>query len=114
MPVERFKDTYRTYFAKKMLTYLEASRQRRHVYDLGIENFRVLTVTTHAARIEHMLRALREMTDGRGSNLFLFADQAALARSNPLDFAWLSGKGHQFGWALRTRGCAGAMRANSV
>jgi hypothetical protein len=93
MPVERYKNTYRTYFAKKMATYYEASRQRRHVYELGIENFRVLTVTTNQARIENMLYALDEITVGKGSNLFLFVDQATLARSNPLDVNWVSGKG---------------------
>ncbi len=36
MPVERYKNVNRTYFAKKMLTYLEANRQERHVHDLGL------------------------------------------------------------------------------
>jgi hypothetical protein len=43
MPVERYKNLNGTYFAKKMLTYYEANRQQRHVHDLGIGNFRVLT-----------------------------------------------------------------------
>ena len=93
MPIERFKNMHRTYFAKKMLTYYEANRQQRHVYDLGIENFRVLTVTTDRARIEKMLEALSTITDGKGSNIFLFADQTALSASNPLDVEWVSGKG---------------------
>ena len=45
-----------------MLTYYEANRQQRHVYDLGIENFRVLTVTTDKPRIEKMLAALNVIT----------------------------------------------------
>jgi hypothetical protein len=93
MPVERYRNTYRTYFSKKMLTYYEASRQQRHVFELGIENFRVLTVTTDNARIEKMQAALRVITEGRGSNIFLFANQAALAATNPLDVNWISGKG---------------------
>jgi Replication-relaxation len=52
MPVERYKNAQRTYFAKKMLTYYEANRQRRHIHDLGIEIFRVLTVTTTSERVE--------------------------------------------------------------
>ena len=95
MPVERYRNMHRTYFSKKMLTYYEASRQQRHVYDLGIENFRVLTVTTDRARIENMLTALNAITEGRGSNLFLFVDQAELAASNPLDVAWTTGKGER-------------------
>jgi hypothetical protein len=93
MPVERYKNVNRTYFAKKMLTYYEANRQDRHVHDLGLRNFRVLTVTTTPARVEKMLSALRTITDGRGSNIFLFTDRMALAASNPLELKWLSGKG---------------------
>ena len=92
MPVERYRNTYRTYFAKKMMTYYEASRQQRHVFDLGIENFRVLTITTDNSRIEKMLEALDVITGGRGSNIFLFAEQAALSASNPLEVQWMSGK----------------------
>ena len=73
-------------------TYYEANRQQRHVHDLGIENFRVLTVTTSPTRVEKMLTALDAITNGKGSNIFLFADQGALAASNPLELEWVSGK----------------------
>jgi hypothetical protein len=92
MPVERYRNTQRTYFAKKMLTYYEANRQRRHLHDLGIENFRVLTVTTAPERIQRMQSALYGITERRGSNMFLFIDHAALAASNPLDASWVTGK----------------------
>jgi DNA-binding MarR family transcriptional regulator len=92
MPVERYKNTVRTYFSKKMLTYYEANRQQRHVHDLGLKNFRVLTVTTTKERVERMLAALDAITEGRGSNMFLFADQATLTAGNPLDLEWVSGK----------------------
>jgi hypothetical protein len=93
MPVERYRNTYRTYFAKKIATYYEANRQERHVHELGISNFRVLTVTTDRARIDKMLSALQVVTAGKGSGLFLFADQATLAASNPLEMEWTTGKG---------------------
>jgi hypothetical protein len=93
MPVERYKNLNGTYFAKKMLTYYEANRQQRHVHDLGIGNFRVLAVTTTAQRIERMLAALKGITYGKGSNMFLFTDETKLAASNPLDVGWVSGKG---------------------
>jgi hypothetical protein len=48
MPIERYNNLHRTYFAKKILTYYEAGRQQRYVHDLGIRNFRVATVTTTA------------------------------------------------------------------
>lgn len=92
MPVERYANASRTYFAKKMLAYYEANRQRRHVHDLGIENFRVLTVTTDRERIERMLAALDTITEGRGSNMFLFTDRASVTAGNPLDLEWVSGK----------------------
>jgi hypothetical protein len=92
MPIERYRNAQRTYFAKKMLTYYEANRQRRHVHDLGMENFRVLTVTTSRERVERMLSALDTITEGRGSNMFLFADQGTLASADPLDLDWVSGK----------------------
>ena len=95
MPIERFKNTQRTYFAKKMLTYYQANRQQRHVHDLGIDNFRVLTLTTDAHRIELMLIALNKITEGRGSNMFLFADQSRFSRSNPLKVDWVSGRGER-------------------
>lgn len=94
MPIERYRNTQRTYFSKKMLTYYEANRQQRHVHDLGIENFRVLTVTTDQRRVENMLSSLNAITDGKGSNMFLFVDQATLAGSNPFAVRWMSGKGH--------------------
>jgi hypothetical protein len=93
MPVERSHDLYRTYYAKKMLTYFEAHRQQRYLHDLGINAVRVATVTTTPARVEQMLDALTRITDGRGSSMFLFMDERTLAASNPLDVEWLSGKG---------------------
>ena len=93
MPVERYRNMQRTYFAKKMATYHEASRQKRHVHDLGIPNFRVLTVTTTPRRVDQMLVALRAMTGGRGSNMFLFTDAARLHGTSPLNLRWVSGKG---------------------
>jgi len=63
---------HRTYFAKKIRTYYQASEQLRFMHDLGIPNFRVATVTTTAERMEKMLEALKLITDGRGSNMFLF------------------------------------------
>lgn len=92
MPVERYANARRTYFAKKMLTYYEANRQRRHVHDLGIENFRVLTVTTTQERVGRMLIALESITAGRGSNVFMFTDQVRLMASNPLDVEWTGGR----------------------
>jgi hypothetical protein len=92
MPVTRFRNQYGTYIAKKLHVYLEASRQRKHVDELGIPNFRVLIETTTPERVEQMIEALEELTGGRGSNIFLLIDEATLAGSDPLNAVWLSGK----------------------
>ncbi len=93
MPVHRRKSKDQTYYAKKMLTYYEANRVGEHVRELGIPNFRVATVTTTPERVEQMIEAQKELTNGRGSNLFLFIDDASLLNSNPLDALWTTGKG---------------------
>jgi hypothetical protein len=79
MPVERYHDLYRTYYAKKMLTYFEANRQQRHLHDLGINALRVATATTTQERVEQMLAALKRITDGRASSMFLFTTERTLA-----------------------------------
>jgi hypothetical protein len=52
-----------------------------------------MPVTTTFQRVEQMLEALNRITDGRGSSMFLFTDEAALAANNPLDVEWMSGNG---------------------
>src|SRR5207247_3640417 len=74
MPVERYNNLYRTYFSKKLLTYYEARRQEHYVRDLSIDNIRVATVTTTPERAGQMLDSLKQITDGRGSSMFLFTD----------------------------------------
>ena len=93
MPVTRLRSKDQTYYAKKMLIYYEANRAGEHVRELGIPNFRVATVTTTPERVEQMIDAQKELTNGRGSNLFLFTDEASLAQSNPIDVQWTTGKG---------------------
>ena len=93
MPVHRYKSKTQTYYAKKMLIYHEAFKAGVHRRELRIDNFRVATVTTSPERVAQMIDAQKEMTNGRGSNMFLFIDEASLAESNPLDAVWLTGKG---------------------
>lgn len=95
MPVHRRKNKDQTYYAKKLLTYYEANRAGEHARELGIPNFRVATVTTTPERVGQMIDAQREITGGRGSNMFLFIDDATLLKSNPLDALWKTGKGRE-------------------
>jgi hypothetical protein len=76
----------------KLATYYHGWRQRRHADQFGIEQVRVPTVTTSEQRIDTMLDALREVTNGKGSELFLFADEERLRSSSPLDAEWITGK----------------------
>lgn len=86
------KRRLRTYFKHKLAAYYHGWRQRRHVEQFGVDQVRVLTVTTSVQRIATMLDALREVTQGKGSDLFLFADEQSL-RSDILDAVWTTGKG---------------------
>lgn len=40
-----------------------------------------------------MLDALRDVTQGKGSDLFLFAHEEALRNGNALEVVWTTGKG---------------------
>jgi hypothetical protein len=55
----------------------------------------VLTVTPSRERVETMVQAVRDLTDGKGTGFFLFVDQETLAASNPLDVEWVSGRGER-------------------
>jgi hypothetical protein len=95
MPVQRRKSKDQTYYAKKMLIYYEVFKRGEHRRELGIDNFRVVTVTTTPERVAQMIDAQKEMTNSRGSNMFLFVDEVTLAASNPLDVYWTTGKGER-------------------
>jgi hypothetical protein len=78
--------------AFKLATYYEGWRAGRHVEQFGIKQMRVLFVTESAERVRNMLAAVDQVTEGRGSNFFLFIDRPTLAANNPLDVEWVSGK----------------------
>jgi hypothetical protein len=84
----------RTFYMHKLATYYEGWRQRRHVEQFGIDQVRVLTVTTSEKRIDTMLDALREVTNQKGSELFLFIDEDRLQATDPLNAEWTTGKGN--------------------
>jgi len=86
------KRRLRTFYMHTLATYYHGWRQRRHAQQFGIEQLRVLTVTTSEKRIETMLDALRDVTNGKGSELFLFIDEERLRSSNPLEVEWITGK----------------------
>jgi hypothetical protein len=77
MPVMRSGLT-QTSFYRKLLAYEATWTQKIHQRHLGIHRFRVLTVTTIAARVSSLLEACSQLKRGHG--LFLFADRTILEK----------------------------------
>jgi hypothetical protein len=88
MPVVR-KGLAQTSFYRKLLAYEATWINKIHQRHLRIPRFRVLTVTTSAARVTSLLQACSQLKRGHG--LFLFADQSVLEK-DPFTPVWLSGK----------------------
>jgi hypothetical protein len=77
----------------KLATYYDGWKAGRHFDQFGVKQVRVITITSSAKRVENMLAVIDEITEGRGSNFFLFADRTQLEMNNVLDALWTSGKG---------------------
>jgi hypothetical protein len=88
MPVIRSGLT-QTSFYRKLLAYEATWTQKIHQRHLGIHRFRVLTVTTVAARVTSLLDACSQLKRGHG--LFLFADRTVLEK-DPFSAVWRRGK----------------------
>jgi len=88
MPVVREKLS-QTSFYRKLLAYKATWANKVHQRHLGIHRFRVLTVTTSAARVKSLLDACSRLQRGHG--LFLFADESVLQRDLP-SAVWQCGK----------------------
>ncbi|MDE2103400.1 MAG: replication-relaxation family protein [Patescibacteria group bacterium] len=77
MPVVR-KNLVQTSFFRKLLAYEATWTNKVHQRHLGIQQFRVLTVTTIPDRVQTMLEACSQLKRGHG--LFLFADSSVVER----------------------------------
>lgn len=93
----RPKDLWRTIerktsIYKKLLTYHAGWKAKRHMRQFGWQKFRVMFVTTSRQRADNMVTAVQKMTDGRGSGLFLFADETILIARNPFEYQWVNGR----------------------
>jgi hypothetical protein len=88
MPVVR-TNLNQTSFRRKLLAYEATWANKVHQRHLGIQRFRVLTVTTIPGRVESLLEACSRLKRGHG--LFLFADQAAQGK-DLLSRVWRSCK----------------------
>ena len=88
MPVVR-KHLAQTSFFRKLLAYEATWADKVHQRHLGIQRFRVLTVTTIADRVQSLLKACAELKRGHG--LFLFADTSVLEK-DLFATVWRNGK----------------------
>jgi hypothetical protein len=86
MPVMRENLAQSSLF-RKLLAYEATWTQNIHRTRLGLHRFRVLTVTTSAERVKHLIEACAQLKRGHG--LFLFADADSFRRhADPLSFPW--------------------------
>ena len=92
MPIIR-KNLVQTSFFRKLLAYEATWTNKVHQRHLGIPSFRVLTVTTIAARVQSMLNACSQLKRGHG--LFLFADTSALQK-DLFSAVWRNAKTGEF------------------
>lgn len=90
MPVAR-RSMKGTSIKRKLLGYLSGWRSRAHE-EWGFTRLRVLLVTSSRQRIATMQRVLDDITDGRGSGMFLFATLDDIEREGPLASIWETGK----------------------
>jgi DNA-binding Lrp family transcriptional regulator len=81
MPVIR-TNCSQTSFYRKLLAYEATWSQLIHRTRFGFDRFRVLTVTTNAARVQSLIDACAKLKRGRG--LFLFADKTILDTSGSI------------------------------
>jgi DNA-binding Lrp family transcriptional regulator len=89
MPVAR-ATLSQTSFYRKLLAYEATWSQGIHRSRFGFHRCRVLTVTSSRHRVERLVAACQRLERGRG--LFLFADSASLAVSDPLSHPWQTGR----------------------
>ena len=88
MPVKRSNLSQTSYF-RKLLAYEATWTQKIHQRILGIQRFRVLTVTSIPGRVKSLVEACSELKRGHG--LFLFADKSILS-GDILSAVWQCGK----------------------
>lgn len=88
MPVSRHS-LHQSSFFRKLLVYEATWAQNLHRLRLGVNRFRVLTVTSSPERAEHLAQAAAQLERGHG--LFLFSDIASLREhADPCTLPWLS------------------------
>lgn len=91
IPISRRSNDHRS-IRQKLKTYYDGWLAKRHEVQFGVKQMRVAFVTSSAARVRNMQQAVWDITDGRGSNFFLFIEQKDLS-ADSLAAVWATGKG---------------------
>jgi hypothetical protein len=95
MPVTRHSFS-QTSFYRKMLAYEATWSQSIHRTRFGFNRFRVITITTSAARVKNLVTACSQLERGQG--LFLFADRTILEKPGDMFTSiWQTGKAGEIG-----------------
>jgi hypothetical protein len=90
MPVVRHTLS-QTSFYRKLLAYEATWKQSIHETRFGFHRFRVLTVTTSAARVKSLVDACSKLKQGHG--LFLFTDRTVLEKPGDIfSKIWQTGR----------------------
>lgn len=98
MPVAR-KTLSQTSFWRKLVAYEATWTEAIHEKRFGFHRFRVLTVTTSAARVKSLVEACSQLRSGQG--LFLFTDQTILQKPQDiLAHVWQTGRPGETGRLL--------------
>jgi hypothetical protein len=93
MPVIRSNPAQSSFY-RKLLAYHETWRSGLHLTQLGWRRFRVLTLTSSAARRDHLIEVSKEVVASGGSGLFLFADLQTFSHESSLPaMPWITGDG---------------------
>jgi len=84
MPLTR-KDVKQTSFLRKLESYKDTYQNKLQEKYFGINNFRVLTITTGKLRTENLVEVCKQNIDGVPAGVFLFSNQLKLKGSSPFD-----------------------------
>lgn len=78
-----------TSYRRRLLVYWEAWKKNLHVEHSGVSQFRVLTITECAERVENTLSTVDEITAGKDSVFFLFGRRPQITQTRLLEVPWM-------------------------
>ena len=94
MPLIR-KDVRQTSFLRKLESYRNTYQSKLQEKYFGINNFRVLTVTTSKERTDNLVEVCKQNIDNVPAGVFLFSNQLELEEKDPFEIKWQDAKGKQ-------------------